>query len=96
MPLLGIDADLSAPPSSPTSFREVSLFAKAFRGYDVIAISPAGWESMYARWFRTYGLFDYIDEIVLPSQTGHMHVHITGGKNARLTAHNIGAVLRLL
>lgn len=94
--LLGIDADLSAPPSSPTSFREVTLVAKAFRGYDVIAISPKDWVDMYYRWFKQYGLLDYIDEIVLPSQTGYLHVHIEGGPDARLTAHNIGKVIALL
>lgn len=91
--ILGIAAELSAPPSSPSCFRDCCLYAKIFRGYDVLALSPLEMQDAYARWFRLYGLFDYIDDILPPGQVV-LTVEIEGG--GRLTAHNIHAVLGAL
>jgi hypothetical protein len=94
--LLGIAADLSAPPSSPITFREVCCYAKTARSYDIIAISPKDMISDYARWFKIYGLFDYVDDILPPGEIRSFNVEITGGDSARLTVHNLHAVLGLL
>lgn len=96
MPLLGIAAELSAPPSSPSCFRDVSLHAKIKRSYDVVAFSPADMIDAYARWFRRWGLFDYVDEILPREQIRYLHVEIEGGPGAKLTAFNLQDVLRHL
>lgn len=93
--LLGIAADLSAPPSSPTCFRDVTLFAKIFRQYDVVAFSPADMVDHYAAWFRRYGLFDFVDDLFVRDQVYRsLTVEIEGG--GKLTAHNLSEVLRFL
>ncbi len=92
--LLGIDADLSAPPSSPTTFREVCLFAKAYRGYDVVALSPEEYVDSYSRWMAIYGLWDYVDDLLPLGQLRYLDIHIEGG--GRLTQFNLREVLSLL
>lgn len=96
MPLLGIAAELSAPPSSPSVFRDVSLHAKIRRDYDVVAFSPLDMIDAYNRWFRRHGLWDYIDEILPREQIRHLHVEIEGGPGAKLTCFNLPDVLRYL
>lgn len=96
MPVLGIAAELSAPPSSPTSFREVCLWSKVYRGYDVVAISPTDMIDPYSRWFRIYGLFDYVDDLLVPSQAGELTIHIEGGPGSMLTCFNVRDVLSLI
>lgn len=91
--LLGIAADLSAPPSSPSVFRDTCLYAHTFKQYDVVAISQAEMIDLYARWFRQYGLFDFVDDIVRPGEIVRFDVEITSGK---LTAHCLWQVLRVL
>ncbi len=96
--ILGIAAELSAPPSSPSCFRDVSLYAKIHRSYDIIALSRAEEIDSYAVWFRRMGLFDYIDDIVTREEVYRsLAVEIAGGeRGSRLTAHNLHQVLALL
>lgn len=96
MPLLGIAAELSAPPSSPTSFREVAMHGRLARGYDVVALCPEWQRDSYYHWFRTYGIFDYVAEILPREQLGILAVEIEGGPGTRLTAHNLREVIALL
>jgi hypothetical protein len=94
--ILGIAAELSAPPSSPTIFRDVCLFSKTFRKYDVLAISPEDMRDHYSVWFRRYGIWDFVDDIVTPEEMGVLTVEIAGTNSAKLTAFNYQEVLRLL
>lgn len=94
--VLGIAAELSAPPSSPSIFRDLCLWSKVFRQYDVLAICPADQVDIYVPWMRRYGLFDYVDDILPREQAGVLAVEIEGGPGARLTAHNLHQVLALL
>lgn len=91
--LLGIAADLSIPPSSPSVFRDVTLYSKVFRRYDVVAISEAEMIDLYVKWFRQYGLFDFVDAIVRPGEILSFNVEIVSGK---LTAHCLRDVIALL
>lgn len=93
---LGIAADLAVPPSSPSVYRDVTLWAKIKRDYDILAICPADQIDLYVPWFRKYGLFDYVDDILPREKAGYLHVEIEGGLNARLTAHNLHEVLNWL
>lgn len=72
------------------------MWAKAYRHYDVLALCPAGEIDSYVGWMRTYGLFDYVDDILPREQAGPLSVEIEGGRDARLTAHNLQDVLALL
>ncbi len=94
--VLGIAAELSAPPSSPSVYRDLALWVKTHRRYDVIALSPAEMIDAYAKWFRLYGLFDYVDDLMSPDRVGYITVEIQGGPDARLTAHNIHQVIAVL
>jgi hypothetical protein len=71
------------------------MIAKAVRGYDVIAISPEEMVSLYAKWFRVYGLFDYVDDILKPGEE-ELTVEVDGGPGARLTVHNVQIVIGLI
>lgn len=94
--LLGIAAELSAPPSSPSVFRDVSLHAKIRGDYDVVAICGRGEQDVYDVWFRRLGIWDFVDDLMPRERVGPMHVEIEGGPGAKLTAHNLHEVLRLL
>jgi len=94
--LLGIAADLSAPPSSATVYRDVCLVAKVFRHYDVVALlDNPDMTDFYAQWFRRHGLFDFVDDLILREQVYRsLTVEIEGGGS--LTAHNLHEVLGYL
>ncbi len=92
--LLAIDADLSAPPSSSTCYRDITLYA-ALRAYETVAVAPDEMRTIYARWFDRLGLWDYVADILTPEEVKHERVAvlIEGGSTARLTAFNLHAVL---
>lgn len=94
--ILGIAADLSAPPSSPSVFRDVTLYGCVFRHYEVVAYAEREMIDHYALWFRRYGLFDYVSEIVTREELGDLAIEIEGGRGSMLTAHNLNDVIRLL
>lgn len=95
--LLAIDADLSAPPSSPLVYRDVTL-AASIRSYEVVAVAPHDVHALYARWFTRLGIWDYVEDILTPEELTHEHVavQIEGGPHARLTVANLHAVVALL
>lgn len=72
------------------------MISKVVRGFDVVAYCPACETDSYAKWFRVYGLFDYVDDILPREQLGELAIEIEGGRDARLTAFNIEYVLSLL
>lgn len=90
--ILLIDADLSAPPSSPTVFRDI-LLQSSIRGYENVARCPDDAYSSYRQWFKAYGLFDYLSELLPDTVKIEAAVLIEGGPSARLTAHNVHEVL---
>ncbi len=93
--LLSIAADLSAPPSSPSCFRDLTLIA-SIRGFETVAIAPADLIDPFARWFRLYGLWDYLADLLPETTVVDASVVIVGGTEARLTAHNLPMVLGYL
>jgi hypothetical protein len=94
--ILGIAADLSAPPSAPMSFREVTMVAKAYKHHDVLAYAERDMLPHYAKWFKRYGLFDYVDELISRDEITEFHIEIEGGRYGKLTAHNVHLVIALL
>lgn len=77
--LLAIDARLSAPPSRPTVFRDVTLYSKVFLHYDVVATCNLDEQDFYAAWFRRYGLFDFVDDLLQLSQI-HPDIELEDGR----------------
>ena len=53
---------------------------------------------LYNEWFARYGLWDFVEDLVTPEEIKREQVlvQITGGTNAKLTAHNLREVLALL
>ena len=96
--LLAIAAELSAPPSSPTVFRELSMLASIYHHYDVVSFGPKDMLMMYDGWFRVYGLYDYLTDLIPEGQIrpDEITVEVTGGPGSRLTVHNLRAVLAYL
>ncbi len=92
--LLAIDADLSAPPSSPLVWRDVTL-AASIRAYEVVAIAPPEMRTLYRDWMAKRGLLDYVDDILTPAEARRerVAVYIEGGPHAKLTAFNLHEVL---
>lgn len=62
--LLLIDALLSEPPSSITLFRDITLFARVFKGKDVLLECDIAERDLYWHWLKRHGAFDFIDDIV--------------------------------
>ncbi len=95
--LLAIDADLSAPPSSVSVWRDVTLWS-AIRQYEIVAVAPEEMCGFYSNWFVNHGLWDYVDDIITPQDLARekVLVYIQGGPEARLTHFNLSAVLALL
>lgn len=96
--LLSIAAELSAPPSSPAVFRDVTLWASIFRHYEIVSTAPEDMIDYYASWFHRYGLWDYVLDLVPPTQLrdDEVLIEIEGGPGTRLTAHNLADVIALL
>ena len=96
--LLSISAELSEPPSSPAVFRDVTLWASIFRGYEVVATSQEDMIDYYASWFHRYGLWDYVSDLLPPTQLRDDEVvmQIEGGPGAKLTAENLSDIIALL
>lgn len=88
--LLSIDARLSAAPSCPSVFRDVSLYGRVFLHYDVVSVvEPWDLRDVYSKWFRTYGLFDFVDQLVREGET-NPDIEIEDGF---LCANNLGLVI---
>ena len=93
--LMTIAAELSASPSTPAVFRDVTLVA-SIRGYEVVAVAPASMLGSYNCWMWRYGLWDYVSDLVAEDQIrpDEVGLEIVGGEGAQLNAHNLGDVLR--
>lgn len=91
--LLAIDARLSAPPSRPLVFRDVTLYGKVFCHYDVVATCSRDEQDFYVTWFRRYGLFDFVDALVELREI-NPDVEITDGLLTEFTLQPMIAAIR--
>lgn len=96
--LLAFSAELSIPPSSPSCYRDVSLWANTFAHYDVVAtVDDPDTTDYYNIWFKRYGLWDFIDDIIpISSVPEDAAASIENGPGARLTIENLWLVLAAL
>jgi len=60
---------LTEPPSSVNCFRDVTLYMKMFLERDNILKCKKGTRSIYWKWIKQYGAHDFIEEIILDSET---------------------------
>ena len=96
--ILAIAAELSAPPSSPLVFRDLTLVASIFHHYEILAIAEADSIDYYNIWFKDKGLWDFIEDLLPPIQlkNSEITIEIEGGPGAKLTAHNLNDVIAML
>ena len=64
--LLLIDAELSAPPSEVSLFRDITLFSACFLKKDVILECRHSEQDYYYRWLKGRGSWDFVEDIVRP------------------------------
>jgi hypothetical protein len=65
MATLLINAELSNPPSTVGSFRDITLYSSAILKVEVVIECPNDSKDMYWHWLRNHGAMDYIKEIVV-------------------------------
>lgn len=68
---LRIEAELTIPPSSVTAFRDATLYAKVFKGLDVLLECEKGTRSIFWKWVKDHGAHDFIDALILPHEESH-------------------------
>jgi len=96
--VLRIFAPLSAPPSSPTLFRDTTLFAKVFCDLDIVLECEPGTRSYYWDWLKSRGAHDFIDELVRRGEANGLYM---GPRDAnirvdRINYHTIEFVMSCL
>ena len=64
--LLIIDAELSAPPSEVTLFRDITLFSSCFLKKDVILECKKEERDYYYKWLKNRGSWDFVEDMVKP------------------------------
>jgi hypothetical protein len=74
------------------------MVASVFKHYRVLSTAPANTIDYYNSWFKAYGLWDFVEDLIAPEQlrSDEVDVEIEGGVGAKLTAHNLSEVLSLL
>ncbi len=93
--ILRIDAGLTEPPSRPTIFRDVTLYATIFCDLDVLVECLRGTKSMYWKWLKRHGAHDFVKQLVLRGEEpnglrlGRRKANITVG---RLSAETLPRV----
>jgi len=68
---LRIEAELTIPPSSVTAFRDVTLYIKMLRGFDILLECQEGTRSIFWKWVKDHGAHDFIDQLILPHEETH-------------------------
>jgi len=59
-----IASDLTEPPSEISTFRDVTLFAKAFIFEDILVRCKPGTRTVYWDWLKKHGAHDYISYLI--------------------------------
>ena len=96
--LLLIDAELSAPPSEVTLFRDITLFSACFLKKDVVLECRHSEQDYYYRWLKVRGSWDYVNDIVRPKTEYGLSLRLQKGNITipRLTYSNFSFVMSRL
>ena len=89
---------LSEPPSSVNCFRDATLYTSCFVKADVLLECEKNLKDSYYHWLKSYGAYDFIDEIVeVNEETGYkIGIKKASLKIDRITAHNLHIIVRSL
>lgn len=69
--MLIIEADLSAPPSEVSLFRDITLFSSVFLQEEVVIECEKSERDFYYKWLKGKGSWDYVEDFVKPkTETG--------------------------
>ena len=96
--LLIIDAELSAPPSSVSCFRDVTLYGNCFLKSDVLMECRQSEKDIYWKWLKSRGAFDFIEDIVRPNEEKGFLIKEKGGNLQvdRINESNLNFILSRL
>ena len=96
--LLLIDAELSAPPSEVTLFRDITLFSACFLKKDVILECKHSEQDYYYKWLKRRGSWDFVEDIVSPKTEYGLSVRPSRGNITipRITYNNFSFIIERL
>jgi hypothetical protein len=77
--LLLIDAELSAPPSEVTLFRDITLFSACFLTKDIVLECRHSEQDYYYKWLKMRGSWDYVEDIVKPRTENGLSIRAKKG-----------------
>jgi hypothetical protein len=96
--LLLIDAELSAPPSEVTLFRDITLFSACFLKKNVILECKHSEQDYYYKWLKDFGSWDFVEDIIPPKTEHGLSIRVSEGNITipRLTYGNFSFVMSRL
>lgn len=86
--VLLINADLINPPTSPSSFRTLTMVAKEYCLYNVLLESYYD-KDPYYKFLKQYGCMDYVDDIVMTGEESGIRIDIELHYSASLIVDRI-------
>ena len=81
-----IEAELSAPPSEVTLFRDITLFSNSFLRQNVVLECEKFERDFYYHWLKDRGCWDYVEDFVNPNTELGLSIRTKRGK---ITAESI-------
>jgi hypothetical protein len=64
--LIIVDADLTAPPSKVTCFRDITLYSSVFLNKEVVIECEDHHKDTYWYWLKNNYAWDYVEDIIKP------------------------------
>lgn len=74
-----IDGDLTAPPSSISCFRDVSLYAKCFLNLNVLVECEKDLIDFYWYWLKDNASYDFVDAMIYINEESGFKIACDGG-----------------
>ena len=96
--LLLIDAELSAPPSEVTLFRDITLFSACFLKKKVVLECKHSEQDYYYKWLKRNGSWDFVEDIVSPKTEYGLSVRPSRGNITipRISYNNFSFIIARL
>ena len=96
--LLLIDAELSAPPSEVTLFRDITLFSACFLKKNVILECKHNEQDYYYKWLKNRGSWDFVKDIVSPKTEYGFSIRLKRGNITipKITYNNFSLIISSL
>ena len=96
--LLLIDAELSAPPSEVTLFRDITLFSACFLKKNVILECKHSEQDYYYKWLKGRGSWDFVEDIVRPKTEYGLSIraHMGNITIPKITYNNLSFLMSIL